>query len=34
MGTNPFAWSAPLREGTVVVDFATSKVAEGKLRSR
>jgi LDH2 family malate/lactate/ureidoglycolate dehydrogenase len=32
MGTNPFAWSAPLREGTVVVDFATSKVAEGKLK--
>jgi LDH2 family malate/lactate/ureidoglycolate dehydrogenase len=32
MGTNPFAWSAPLREGAVVVDFATSKVAEGKLK--
>jgi LDH2 family malate/lactate/ureidoglycolate dehydrogenase len=32
MGTNPFAWSAPLREGTVVLDFATSKVAEGKLK--
>jgi len=32
MGTNPFAWSAPLREGYVVLDFATSKVAEGKLK--
>ncbi|HUC14166.1 MAG TPA: Ldh family oxidoreductase [Acidimicrobiales bacterium] len=32
MGTNPFAWSAPLRDGTVVLDFATSKVAEGKLK--
>ncbi len=32
MGTNPFAWSAPLPDGTVVVDFATSKVAEGKLK--
>lgn len=32
MGTNPFAWSCPLRDGTVVLDFATSKVAEGKLK--
>jgi len=32
MGTNPFAWSAPLREGYVMLDFATSKVAEGKLK--
>ncbi|MGD0810929.1 MAG: Ldh family oxidoreductase [Acidimicrobiales bacterium] len=32
MGTNPFAWSAPLRDGTVVLDFATAKVAEGKLK--
>jgi LDH2 family malate/lactate/ureidoglycolate dehydrogenase len=32
MGTNPFAWSAPLRDSTVVLDFATSKVAEGKLK--
>ncbi len=32
MGTNPFAWSAPRRDGIVVVDFATSRVAEGKLR--
>ena len=32
MGTNPFAWSAPLRDGAVVLDFATSKVAEGKLK--
>ncbi len=32
MGTNPFAWSAPLRDGMVVLDFATSKVAEGKLK--
>ena len=32
MGTNPFAWSAPLREGMVVLDFATAKVAEGKLK--
>lgn len=32
MGTNPFAWAAPLREGAVVLDFATSKVAEGKLK--
>jgi LDH2 family malate/lactate/ureidoglycolate dehydrogenase len=32
MGTNPFAWSAPLRRGPVVLDFATSKVAEGKLK--
>ncbi len=32
MGTNPFAWSAPVANGAVVVDFATSKVAEGKLK--
>jgi LDH2 family malate/lactate/ureidoglycolate dehydrogenase len=35
LGTNPFAWSAP-RDSTappVVVDFATSSVAEGKLRT-
>jgi LDH2 family malate/lactate/ureidoglycolate dehydrogenase len=32
MGTNPFAWSAPLRDGMVVLDFATSVVAEGKLK--
>ena len=32
MGTNPYAWSAPLRDGVVVLDFATSKVAEGKLK--
>ncbi|MCU1489054.1 MAG: hypothetical protein JWM85_459 [Acidimicrobiaceae bacterium] len=32
MGTNPFAWSAPLESGEVVLDFATSNVAEGKLR--
>jgi LDH2 family malate/lactate/ureidoglycolate dehydrogenase len=32
MGTNPFAWSAPLRNDVVVLDFATSKVAEGKLK--
>jgi LDH2 family malate/lactate/ureidoglycolate dehydrogenase len=32
MGTNPFAWSAPLRDGMVVLDFATAKVAEGKLK--
>jgi LDH2 family malate/lactate/ureidoglycolate dehydrogenase len=32
MGTNPFAWSAPRRGGSIVVDFATAKVAEGKLR--
>jgi LDH2 family malate/lactate/ureidoglycolate dehydrogenase len=32
MGTNPFAWSAPLRDGIVALDFATSKVAEGKIK--
>jgi LDH2 family malate/lactate/ureidoglycolate dehydrogenase len=32
MGTNPFAWAVPRREGLVVLDFATSKVAEGKLK--
>lgn len=32
MGTNPFAWSAPTPHGPVVLDFATSKVAEGKLK--
>ncbi|MFD0974119.1 Ldh family oxidoreductase [Plantactinospora endophytica] len=33
LGTNPFAWSAPRAEGRppVVVDFATSAIAEGKL---
>jgi LDH2 family malate/lactate/ureidoglycolate dehydrogenase len=32
MGTNPYAWSAPLRDGVVALDFATSKVAEGKIK--
>ena len=32
MGTNPFAWSAPRRGGSIVLDFATAKVAEGKLK--
>jgi LDH2 family malate/lactate/ureidoglycolate dehydrogenase len=32
MGTNPFAWSVPRRGGNIVVDFATAKVAEGKLK--
>ena len=32
MGTNPFAWSTPLPDGLAVLDFATSKVAEGKLK--
>jgi LDH2 family malate/lactate/ureidoglycolate dehydrogenase len=32
MGTNPFAWAVPSPEGAVVLDFATSKVAEGKLK--
>lgn len=32
LGTNPFAWSCPLRDGPVVLDFATSLVAEGKLK--
>ncbi|MFL5805641.1 MAG: Ldh family oxidoreductase [Roseiflexaceae bacterium] len=34
MGTNPLAWSAPRGPGQVplVLDFATSSVAEGKLR--
>jgi LDH2 family malate/lactate/ureidoglycolate dehydrogenase len=32
MGTNPFAWSAPLCDDIVVLDFATSKIAEGKLK--
>jgi LDH2 family malate/lactate/ureidoglycolate dehydrogenase len=32
MGTNPFAWATPLQDGTVVLDFATAKVAEGKLK--
>jgi LDH2 family malate/lactate/ureidoglycolate dehydrogenase len=32
MGTNPFAWGVPRREGaSVVLDFATANVAEGKL---
>lgn len=34
LGTNPIAWSPPTPSGTapVVVDFATSTIAEGKLR--
>ena len=33
LGTNPFAWSAPGGpDGTIVVDFSTAGVAEGKLR--
>jgi LDH2 family malate/lactate/ureidoglycolate dehydrogenase len=34
MGTNPFAWAAPGGPGqpAIVLDFATSGVAEGKLR--
>jgi uncharacterized oxidoreductase len=34
LGTNPMAYAVPLRNGTdpVLVDFATSSVAEGKLR--
>ena len=34
LGTNPIAWSAPHPRGRqpVVVDFATSTIAEGKLR--
>ncbi len=32
MGTNPFAWSTARRDGPIVLDFATSTVAEGKLR--
>lgn len=34
LGTNPVAWSAPYASGKppVVVDFATSTIAEGKLR--
>ena len=32
MGTNPFAWSAPLPDGPVVLDFATAKIAEGKVK--
>jgi uncharacterized oxidoreductase len=34
MGTNPFAWAAPAGPGRepLVLDFATSVVAEGKLR--
>jgi uncharacterized oxidoreductase len=34
MGTNPIAWSVPRASGfePIVVDFATSAVAEGKLR--
>lgn len=34
MGTNPFAWAAPRGQGQppLVLDFATSIVAEGKLR--
>ncbi|AVT39665.1 Ldh family oxidoreductase [Plantactinospora sp. BB1] len=33
LGTNPLAWSAPRADGRppVVVDFATSAIAEGKL---
>lgn len=32
LGTNPFAWACPLADGAAVMDFATSKVAEGKLK--
>lgn len=32
MGTNPLAWSVPLPGGDVVLDFATSNLAEGKIR--
>ena len=34
LGTNPFAWAAPAGSGRepLVLDFATSMVAEGKLR--
>jgi uncharacterized oxidoreductase len=32
LGTNPLAWAAPGPDGAVVLDFATSKIAEGKLR--
>src|SRR6266540_2328287 len=34
LGTNPFAWAAPAGAGRepLVLDFATSMVAEGKLR--
>jgi LDH2 family malate/lactate/ureidoglycolate dehydrogenase len=32
MGTNPLAWAAPLAGGDVVLDFATSTLAEGKVR--
>ncbi|MGD9713474.1 MAG: Ldh family oxidoreductase [Thermomicrobiales bacterium] len=34
MGTNPFAWSVPRREGhqPVTLDVATAFIAEGKLR--
>jgi len=32
MGTNPFAWGVPRRDGaSAILDFATSNVAEGKL---
>ncbi|MBO0678492.1 Ldh family oxidoreductase [Mycolicibacterium sp. S2-37] len=33
LGTNPFAWAAPVADGAppLVVDFATSATAEGKL---
>jgi len=32
MGTNPFAWGVPRRDGaSAVLDFATSNVAEGKV---
>ncbi|MEY2456931.1 MAG: hypothetical protein QOK06_2025, partial [Acidimicrobiaceae bacterium] len=33
LGTNPVAWAVPRRGGeSVLVDFATSELAEGKLR--
>jgi LDH2 family malate/lactate/ureidoglycolate dehydrogenase len=32
MGTNPLAWAAPRDGGNLVLDFATSNVAEGKLK--
>jgi LDH2 family malate/lactate/ureidoglycolate dehydrogenase len=32
LGTNPIAWSAPLRDGEVVLDIATATLPEGKLK--
>ena len=34
MGTNPFAWSAPLRDGMVVLDFATCEGGRGQAQDR